>query len=57
MGKVVTVFQYLVCFDVLLTGRLHLALFLVTAALSLLAAVQYAFAFRTMWRAPGTQSA
>lgn len=49
-GKVVTVFQYLVCFDVLLTGSLHRGLFCATALLSLAAAAQYAAAFRKMLR-------
>ena len=50
IGKVVTVFQYCVSFDILLAGSLNRALFYVTAAVSLLAAVQYASAFRKMWR-------
>ena len=48
LGKIVTVFQYLVCFDVLLAGHLDRALFYVTVALSIAAAVQYADAFRKM---------
>lgn len=45
-GKVVTVFQYFVCFDILLTGSLYPGLFYATAALSVAAAAQYAAAFR-----------
>jgi cardiolipin synthase len=45
-GKVVTVLQYFVCFDVLLLGTLNRALFYATAALSFAAAAQYADAFR-----------
>jgi cardiolipin synthase len=46
LGKIVTVFQYFVCFDVLLAGSLNRALFYATAALSFAAAAQYADAFR-----------
>jgi len=45
LGKLVTVFQYFVCFDVLLAGYLNRALFYATAALSFAAAAQYAAAF------------
>lgn len=46
LGKIATVFQYFVCFDILLTGSVHRGLFYATAALSVAAAVQYAVAFR-----------
>lgn len=46
LGKIATVFQYFVCFDILLTGSVYPGLFYATAALSLAAAVQYAAAFR-----------
>ena len=49
IGKVATVLQYFVSFDVLLTGGLNRALLSVTAAVSLMAAVQYAAAFRKTW--------
>lgn len=51
LGKTVTVFQYLVCFDVLLTGALGRPLFYATALLSFAAAAQYAAAFRRIWTA------
>ena len=46
LGKAVTVFQYFVCFDVLVAGSLNRPLFYATAALSFAAAAQYAAAFR-----------
>lgn len=50
LGKAATVFQYFVCFDVLLGGGLRPALFYATALVSLMAAAQYAIAFRTLLR-------
>ncbi len=52
LGKVVTVFQYFVCFDILLAGHLDRSLFYATAALSFAAAAQYADAFRKMPAVP-----
>lgn len=46
LGKIATVFQYFVCFDVLLTGGMHRGLFYATATFSVAAAAQYAAAFR-----------
>ncbi len=48
LGKALTTAQYLVGFDILLTGRLHAATFYPTAALSLMATVQYWRAFKRL---------
>lgn len=47
-GKFLTTAQYLVGFDILLTGRMHAATFYPTAALSLMSTVQYAIAFKQL---------
>lgn len=46
LGKAATVFQYAVCFDVLLTGAPHRPVLYATALVSFLAAAQYAAAFK-----------
>lgn len=48
LGKALTTAQYLVGFDILLTGRLHAATFYPTAALSILSTAQYWRAYRAL---------
>lgn len=47
-GKALTTAQYLVGFDILLTGNLHAATFYPTVALAIVATVQYWLAFKAL---------
>lgn len=48
LGKALTTAQYLVGFDILVTGRLHAVTFYPTVALAFMATVQYWLAFKPL---------
>ena len=56
LGKALTTAQYLVGFDILLTGRTHALAFYPAAALSLLATAQYWVVFRRSFEAKSPSS-